>query len=690
MSRALRAELQALKSEYSARVDALEARIQQLEAANAAAADATLAAARPHPPRRQNRAPGAPGGSASAFNPAISLILGGSYTSTLARSGGLEHGAASRRAGGEVGPGERSFNLGESELTFSASIDPYFSGQLTAAITGENEIEVEEAFVRTTALPDGFTARCGRFFSGFGYLNEVHAHAWDFVDQPLVYQAMFGGQFRQNGVQVKWLAPTDLFLEFGAETGNGDGFPATRLERQRLQWRDLVRACRRRRRRLHQLARRRRLAHAKSRSIAKAASQTRPASRCSIPSRGDARHLGGRRRAQVGAVAAAAAQGAGRVHAPPRERRDRGRRRRCCSPTTTATRNPAGTCRACINSRRAGAWALRYDSLDSGTPRYAFAPDGLLDASPDRVSLMLDWNPERVLAPACPVRLGQRARRRPWSQRWGSHRAPAIHLRHRRARRAQVLGIPSHEESHPIVCNVVSGRHEPAGQRRAQGAGHHARLGRVDAGARRRAGQRVRRHHRDAGRASRRGQAQSRGACPQRGSGGRHRRRARGGLVAGADPGVRQCAHPAGRGGLLRSGAGAAIAGGALEARPLHGRHPSAGQSARAARSAQHPGRRACADARGSRSSIPRRRRSTRRAAKDFDARWDAAIKRWESRAAPLKGAPVVVMHRDQAYLCHWLGLVEVASIEPKPGVPPTAAYLGAAGRQANYHAGRS
>ncbi len=62
---------------------------------------------------------------------------------------------------------------------------------------------------------------------------------------------------------------------------------------------------------------------------------------------------------------------------------------------------------------------------------------------------------------------------------------------------------------------------------------------------------------------------------------------------------------------------------------------------------------------------------------KDFDARWDAAIKRWEAKAAPLKGAPVVIMHRDQVYLCHWLGLVEVASIEPKPGVPPTAAYLG-------------
>jgi zinc/manganese transport system substrate-binding protein len=62
---------------------------------------------------------------------------------------------------------------------------------------------------------------------------------------------------------------------------------------------------------------------------------------------------------------------------------------------------------------------------------------------------------------------------------------------------------------------------------------------------------------------------------------------------------------------------------------------------------------------------------------KDFDVRWSAAITRWEAKAAPLKGLPVVIMHRDQAYLCHWLGLTELASIEPKPGVPPTAAYLG-------------
>lgn len=63
--------------------------------------------------------------------------------------------------------------------------------------------------------------------------------------------------------------------------------------------------------------------------------------------------------------------------------------------------------------------------------------------------------------------------------------------------------------------------------------------------------------------------------------------------------------------------------------------------------------------------------------AQDFDARWSAAIEAWEAKAAPLKGVKVVIMHRDQVYLCHWLGLAEVASIEPKPGVPPTAAYLG-------------
>jgi len=61
----------------------------------------------------------------------------------------------------------------------------------------------------------------------------------------------------------------------------------------------------------------------------------------------------------------------------------------------------------------------------------------------------------------------------------------------------------------------------------------------------------------------------------------------------------------------------------------------------------------------------------------DFQTRWQQAITRWEAAAAPLKGVPVVVIHMDQRYLTRWLGLNQVAAIEPKPGVPPSAGYLG-------------
>ncbi|MDH5176800.1 MAG: zinc ABC transporter substrate-binding protein [Gammaproteobacteria bacterium] len=60
----------------------------------------------------------------------------------------------------------------------------------------------------------------------------------------------------------------------------------------------------------------------------------------------------------------------------------------------------------------------------------------------------------------------------------------------------------------------------------------------------------------------------------------------------------------------------------------------------------------------------------------DFQARWAQAMTRWNAQAATLKGVPVVVIHTDQAYLVRWLGLQQLAAIEPKPGVPPSAGYL--------------
>ena len=58
-----------------------------------------------------------------------------------------------------------------------------------------------------------------------------------------------------------------------------------------------------------------------------------------------------------------------------------------------------------------------------------------------------------------------------------------------------------------------------------------------------------------------------------------------------------------------------------------------------------------------------------------FAERWTVAIARWEKTAAPLRGALVVVQHASFTYLLNWLGMKQIATLEPKPGVEPSAAY---------------
>lgn len=61
---------------------------------------------------------------------------------------------------------------------------------------------------------------------------------------------------------------------------------------------------------------------------------------------------------------------------------------------------------------------------------------------------------------------------------------------------------------------------------------------------------------------------------------------------------------------------------------------------------------------------------------KDFISRWKRAIKRWEKKAEGIKGTSVVVHHKSFSYLLNWLKMKEVASLEPKPGIPPTIPHL--------------
>ncbi|MES2075389.1 MAG: carbohydrate porin [Pseudomonadota bacterium] len=259
----IRAQIRQMKDSYEARLQALEQRLEKAQVATAEAqaqtkalaasvaaapvapgagstnagnvasgADAPLASAgntaatMPAATASPASAGGAAAPASNLFNPNISMILGGTMQN-LSQDPGQYRLQGFVPSGGEGGPGSRGFSLGESELTMAANIDPQFAGQLTFALGADNTVSVEEAFVQTRAMSNGLNLKAGRFLSALGYMNGQHAHTWDFVDAPLAYQAFLGGQYKPDGVQAKWLAPLDQYLEVGVELGNGSAFPGT-------------------------------------------------------------------------------------------------------------------------------------------------------------------------------------------------------------------------------------------------------------------------------------------------------------------------------------------------------------------------------------------------------------------------------------------------------------------------------
>jgi hypothetical protein len=220
----LRQEMDAIRSSYEQRLQVLEQRLKAAEAAAQAPAAPTAPAL---PPAPATVALPAPTAAANAFNPAISLILSGLYGRTSREPANYSLTGFQLPAGSEAGPPGRGFSLAETELGFSASIDPWLRGAAVISVHPDDTVSVEEAFVQTTSLGNGLSLKAGRFFSGIGYLNEQHSHTWDFVDNPLAYQAFLGTQVADDGVQLRWLAPTDLFVEAGVELGRGRSFPAS-------------------------------------------------------------------------------------------------------------------------------------------------------------------------------------------------------------------------------------------------------------------------------------------------------------------------------------------------------------------------------------------------------------------------------------------------------------------------------
>lgn len=211
---AIRAQIAELKKNYEQRIAALEQKLAEADARQAA--PAPVAESRPQP-----------AAAANAFNPEVSLILQGQYR----RMKDLPNRAISGFFPSEgEGLNRRGFSTDETELVLAANVDPYWRGQAIVALA-DGQAEVEEAWFQSLAIGHGVGLKIGRFRSGIGYLNEQHPHARDFADAPLIYRAMFGDSYGQDGVQLKWLAPTDLFVELGAEVGRGANFPGSERNR---------------------------------------------------------------------------------------------------------------------------------------------------------------------------------------------------------------------------------------------------------------------------------------------------------------------------------------------------------------------------------------------------------------------------------------------------------------------------
>lgn len=227
----LRRDMDAMRQEYQTKIDALEARLAKAEAEAAAARGAAgppTADAGPAPIEvaAPEPAPAAApaGANPNIYNPGIAVALNGFFTAAR-RDTGADR-IAGVATGDAVGRPARGFSLGESEVSFAANVDPALAAFFDFSVGAENDVSLEEAYIRTTGLPGGLTLKAGRFLSGIGYINERHAHDWSFSDAPLPYRAFLNAQFGDDGVQIRWIAPTDQYLEFGAEAFRGQNYPA--------------------------------------------------------------------------------------------------------------------------------------------------------------------------------------------------------------------------------------------------------------------------------------------------------------------------------------------------------------------------------------------------------------------------------------------------------------------------------
>jgi hypothetical protein len=116
---------------------------------------------------------------------------------------------------------DRGFNLNYAEVSMHSVVDPYFDVFAVFHIH-PNAMEIEEAYVRTRALPYSLLMKAGKFKSDFGRINAKHQHSWAFSSQPLIYAGLFGADgISDPGIQLQWMVPTSTYVMAGVEAMQG-------------------------------------------------------------------------------------------------------------------------------------------------------------------------------------------------------------------------------------------------------------------------------------------------------------------------------------------------------------------------------------------------------------------------------------------------------------------------------------
>jgi hypothetical protein len=257
----IRGEIEALRREFTERMDALEARLASVEARPVAAMPSASGAAPGEPAREApsseavpeaaapapqapvlqppaTQAPPAeaavPAGAAGAGGPSGMLpVYGGpSLASKIFNPDVAVIGNFIGAAGKTPGGGEPSFEMAESEASFQAVVDPYARADFFLTF-GPEEVGIEEAYVTFPTLPAGLLGRAGKMRDAFGKVNAFHAHNLPWVDRPLVTQNLVGGEegLADSGISLSRLVSNPwLFLEATGQVykGGSEVFQTTR------------------------------------------------------------------------------------------------------------------------------------------------------------------------------------------------------------------------------------------------------------------------------------------------------------------------------------------------------------------------------------------------------------------------------------------------------------------------------